>query len=159
MNSKSPQIQRNGMLNTLSEPLKVGYSWGIQVMAWSGFVFLSGLFFMWVQQKESFWLLSSFDIVLVLLWLASMVGIIKFSQHIVADNQSIAVVSWLGKREIKWEEIQRIKIRKYLADVAICGADKKITVTAPTNWRGRDAQKLWDYLNTQVEERDIEVQG
>lgn len=147
------------MLITLSEPLKAGYSWGIQAMAWGGFAFLSLLIYMWIQHKESFLLLSPSGIVLILFWLASMAGIMKFSQRIVADNQSIAVVSWLGKREIKWEEIQQIKIRKHFADMAICGADKKITVTAPTNWRGRDAQKLWGYLNTQVEERDIEVLG
>ena len=159
MNNKSQLTDDNEeIIYAFSEPLKVGYSWIIKGMAWGGFTFSSWLFFMLVRE-EGFSQFFPIGLVPVLFWFASIAGIYKFSQYIIADNHSIAVVGWFGKREIKWEEIERIKVRKHLADMAISGANKKIIITLPTNWRGQDVRELWDYLNTQVEERDIEVLG
>ena len=158
MDSQS-QIDNNEILSTLSQPLNVGYAWAIQAMAWGGFAFLSWLLFIVVVQEKEIPLFSPLAMVLVLFWLVSVVGIYKFSQRITANNQSIAVVSWFGKQEIRWDEIRQIKIRKYMADMIICGGHKKIIITAATNWRGRDVQALWDYLNVQIEKRVIEVSG
>ncbi len=132
MKNKTQLIDDDNRIRALSKPLNVGYSWGIQAMAWGGFVFLSWLLFVLVQTEKNS-LLSASNIIGLLFWSVSVASIVKFSQRITADEQSIAVVGWLGKRAVRWEDIKAVKIRYYLADMAIYGIDKKITITSPAH--------------------------
>ncbi|MCP5007057.1 MAG: EbsA family protein [Planctomycetes bacterium] len=146
------QEDRLRQIHTLSKPLKVGYHWGIKVMAWGCLIFS-----VWIiaeLYKEAS--LSSILILPFVFFVISGLGIYHFSKHIKMDTNTIEVSNWFGQKEIEWAEIQRIEYR--ISALVFCSNGKKLQITGPTNWAGNDKQNMVDFLNAQIEYRQIETQ-
>jgi hypothetical protein len=137
---------------TLSKPFKVGYHWGIKIMAWCCLIF--SVWVMTELYKEIS--VSSTLILPAIFFMVSGLGIYHFSKHIEMDTEKIKVNDWFGQKEIEWAKIQRIEYRN---SVLVFYSDrKKLQITGPTNWAGNDKQNMLDFLNAQIEYRQIEIE-
>lgn len=151
------QQEKARIIHTLTEPLRAGYNWGIKVMAWGCLIFSVWVMrelFKEVSFSSILWLPGAF-------FVASSFCIYHFSKYVEMSSSAIAVVSWLGRKEMKWSEIQRVKCRYgagRITELIFFNDDKKeLKVTGPVNWYGTNKIKMVDFLEVQIEQHQIEV--
>lgn len=148
------QQEKTRIIHTLAEPLRASYHWSIKVMAWGCLVFSAWV--MWSLFKEGG--ISSIMWLPGIFFVAGGFAIYHFSQYVEMSSNAIGVVSWLGRKEMKWSEIQGIKLKGMTELIFLNGDKQKLRVTGPVNWFGGNKEKMIDFLEAQIDQRQIEIE-
>ncbi len=144
-------------IRPLSELIRVGYRWGVRTAPLSGLVFS-----IWLAVK----IISTsgvFSPTLLLVgpfFLMSMLNTVGSFRSLEMDSKTVHVSDWLGRREMKWEEIEYIECghsRDTTTMLVFYGCDKQLKMTGPSNWWDTDYRQILEFLEAQAEQHQIKI--
>jgi len=86
-------------------------------------------------------------------------GMLAFPSTVEVDREGIThILPFLGRHQIRWDEIKRIEYTPRLEWLVFYGNGKCLPVTGPSRWSKRTGTEVWAFLQAQIEQRGIDVQ-
>lgn len=143
---------------TDSETICVSYNGWMQIFPWSIVGFL-----IWATVKfiNAYGFSSPILLVLGIFLIWSVVRAIKQPRGFDIDNNSVAIVGWFWKRELKWDEIasiQYLQSRKGLDGIGFVKKGKGIIFfKGSSNWWDTDYKRVLEMLEYTAAQHNIRV--
>ena len=134
------------------------YSLWVRVIAWGCFISMASyiLYGLVLLQGP-----HQFDLSIIL-WLFPLLvfgfAVFKFSQRVEVTSNTIAVVTWFGRREIKWKDVRHIKYNIHpVSSIEFEGGNDKIIAVGLNFWSKAEREKVMDYITVQIRRLGIET--